>query len=115
MHAPHECMYIRTHAYLRVTMPQILPSGLDARSSRICSMKYLLRPYGLVIPTPTFDDSSTGDAAFPYTVADDEKIKLRHPCVSRACSTITKYSNPKLCTCKYVLTHKRELRKMTIY
>jgi len=93
LHAPLECVYIRTHAYRRVTMPQILPSGLDARSSRICSMKYLLRPYGLVIPTPTLDDSSIGDAALPYTVADDEKIKLRHPCVSRACSTFTRKQN----------------------
>jgi len=62
-----------------------LPSGLVAKSSRICSMKNLLRPYGLVIPTPTVDDSLIGDTALPYTVADDEKIKLRHPCVSRAC------------------------------
>ncbi len=36
-------------------------------------MKYLVCPYGLVMPCPTPVSSVTGDLAEPYTVAEEEK------------------------------------------
>lgn len=36
-------------------------------------MKYLVCPYGLVMPCPTGVASVTGDCAEPYTVAEEEK------------------------------------------
>jgi len=48
-------------------------------SSSICSMMCLDRPYALVMPAPVGASSASGGAFSPYTVQDDEKIRVLHP------------------------------------
>jgi hypothetical protein len=66
---------VETKTSLPPALRPHLPSGERWKSSRNFSMKYLVCPYGFVMPCPTVCSSVTGLSAEPYTVAEEEKTR----------------------------------------